>query len=70
MGLSGGAVYKDTPVSGDTRTETTSVKQVDDRTNEIARRGGKLTQVIANVLSQDGKRIEVTTTTAVYETLA
>ena len=71
---------KDMPVSGDTRTETTSVKKVDDSTNEITnKRGGKVTQVIINVLSPDGKRIDNTyknynekgeltnTTTAVYE---
>jgi hypothetical protein len=71
---------KDMPVSGDTRTETTSVKKVDDRTNEITnKRAGKVTQVIINVLSADGKRIDntyknynekgelTTTTTAVYE---
>ena len=71
---------KDMPVSGDTRTETTAVKKVDDRTNEITnKRGGKVTQVIVNVLSADGKRIDNTyknynengeltsTTTAVYE---
>jgi hypothetical protein len=71
---------KDMPVSGDTRTETTSVKKIDDRTNEITnKRGGKVTQVIINVLSADGKRIDNTyknynengeltsTTTAIYE---
>jgi hypothetical protein len=71
---------KDMPVSGDTRTETTAVKKIDDRTNEITnKRGGKVTQVIINVLSADGKRIDntyknyneagelTTTTTAVYE---
>jgi hypothetical protein len=71
---------KDMPVSGDTRTETTSVKKVDARTNEITnKRGGKVTQVIINVLSADGKRIDNTyknynesgeltsTTTAIYE---
>src|SRR6266851_6546291 len=71
---------KDEPVSGDTRTETTAVKKVDDRTNEITnKRGGKVTQVITNVLSADGNRIDntyknyneqgepTTTTTAVYE---
>jgi len=73
---------KDMPVSGDTRTEMTSVKKIDDRTNEITnKRGGKVTQVIINVLSADGKRIDNTyknynesgeltsTTTAVYERL-
>jgi hypothetical protein len=71
---------KDMPVSGDTRTETTSVKKVDDRSNEITnKRGGKVTQMIVNVLSPDGNRIDntyknynekgelTTTTTAVYE---
>jgi hypothetical protein len=71
---------KDEPVSGDTRTETTAVKKVDERTNEITnKRGGKVTQVIVNVLSPDGRRIDntyknynekgelTTTTTAVYE---
>jgi len=71
---------KDEPVSGDTRTETTAVKKIDARTNEITnKRGGKVTQVIVNVLSPDGKRIDNTyknynengeltsTTTAIYE---
>src|SRR5437762_11958007 len=71
---------KDMPVSGDTRTETSAVKKVDDRTNEITnKRGGKVTQVIVNVLSPDGSRNDntykhynekgqlTTTTTAVYE---
>ena len=71
---------KDERVSGDTRTETTAVRKIDDRTNEIVnKRGGKVIQVITNVLSPDGKTIdntyknyndagEVTSTTyAVYE---
>jgi hypothetical protein len=71
---------KDMPVSGDTRTETTAVKKIDARTNEITnKRGGKVVQVITNVLSPDGKTINntyknydekgavTTTTTAVYE---
>ena len=71
---------KDEKVSGDTRTETTAVRKIDERTNEITnKRGGKVTQVIINVLSPDGKRIDNTyknyneageltsTTTAVYE---
>src|SRR5947209_2601368 len=71
---------KDMPVSGDTRTETTAVKKVDDRTTEITnKRGGKVTQVIINVLSADGKTIDNTyknydadgnltsTTKAIYE---
>jgi hypothetical protein len=71
---------KDEPVSGDTRTETTAVKRIDARTNEITnKRGGKVIQVVTNVLTADGNTInntyknyndkgEVTsTTTAVYE---
>jgi hypothetical protein len=71
---------KDEPVTGDTRTETTAVRRVDDRTNEIVnKRGGKAVQVITNVLSEDGRTIHNTyknydadgkltsTTTAVYE---
>jgi hypothetical protein len=71
---------QDTPVSGDTRTETSAVRKIDAHTNEIInKRGGKVIQVITNVISPDGNRInntyrnyndkgEVTsTTTAVYE---
>ena len=56
------------------------MKKIDDRTNEITnKRGGNVTQVIVNVLSADGRRIDNTyknynekgeltsTTTAVYE---
>jgi hypothetical protein len=71
---------KDERVSGDTRTETTAVRKIDDRTNEIVnKRGGKVIQIITNVLSADGRTInntyknyteagELTSTTyAVYE---
>jgi hypothetical protein len=71
---------KDEPVSGDTRTETTAVKKIDAHTNEITnKRGGRVIQVITNVLSADGNTINntyknynekgeaTTTTTAVYE---
>ena len=71
---------KDMPVSGDTRTETTSVKKVDEHTTEITnKRGGKVMQVIINVISADGKTIDntyknydaegqpTTTTKAIYE---
>src|SRR4051812_3831634 len=71
---------KDMPVSGDTRTETTAVRKVDDQTTEITnKRGGKVTQVIINVISADGKTIDntyknfdaegkpTTTTKAIYE---
>ena len=71
---------KDEPVTGDTRTETSAVKRIDDRTNEIVnKRDGKVIQIITNVLSADGRTINntyknyneqgelTTTTTAVYE---
>jgi len=71
---------KDMPVSGDTRKETSAVKKIDERTTEITnKRGGKVTQVIVNVISADGKTIDntyknfdaegqpTTTTKAVYE---
>src|SRR5262249_22863697 len=71
---------KDMPVSGDTRTETTAVKRIDAKTNEITnKRGGKVMQVVTNVLSADNNTINntyknyddkgelTTTTTAVYE---
>jgi hypothetical protein len=70
----------DMPVSGDTRTETTAVKKIDDRTTEITnKRGGKVSQVIINQLSADGNTIDntyknfdaegkpTTTTKAIYE---
>jgi len=71
---------KDEPVTGSPSTDTTAVKKIDDRTNEITnKKGGHVTQVIINVLSADGKTInntyknynaqgeQTTTTTAVYE---
>lgn len=71
---------KDEPVSGDTRTETTAVRKLSPTTNEITnKRGGKVIQVVTNVISVDGNTINNTyknynengeltsTTTAVYE---
>jgi hypothetical protein len=71
---------KDMPVSGDTRTEFTAVRKIDDRTNEITnKRGGRVVQVVTNVLSADGNTInnsyqnydekgeKTNVTTAVYE---
>ncbi|MBI3491904.1 MAG: hypothetical protein HY047_09005 [Acidobacteria bacterium] len=71
---------KDEPVTGSPSTDTTAVKRIDERTNEITnKKGGRVTQVIVNVLSADGKTINNTyknynaqgevssTTTAVYE---
>jgi len=47
------------PISGDTRTEMTSEKKVDDRTNEITNtRGGTVTSAIIKVLSWDRTRID------------
>src|SRR5262245_2666660 len=52
---------KDMPVSGDTRTEFTAVRKIDDRTNEITnKRGGRVVQVVTNVLSTDGNTINNT----------
>src|SRR5919204_3993718 len=52
---------KDEPVHGDTRTETTAVRRIDDRTNEIVnKRAGKAIQIITNVLSADGRTIDNT----------
>jgi hypothetical protein len=71
---------KDMPVSGDTRTETSAVKKIDARTTEITnKRGGKVVQVITNVIAPDFNTINNTyqnyneagektnVTTAVYE---
>lgn len=71
---------KDEPVTGSPSTDTTAVKKTDDRTNEVTnKKGGRVTQVIINVLSADGRTINntyknynaqgepTTTTTAVYE---
>jgi hypothetical protein len=70
----------DQPVTGDTRTEFASVKRIDAHTNEITnKRGGRVMQVVTNVLSADGNTINNTyknyndkgeltsTTTAVYQ---
>src|SRR5262249_23225152 len=49
---------KDMPVSGDTRTEFTAVRKIDDRTNEITnKRRGKGVQGVNNVLSPDRHNI-------------
>ncbi len=71
---------KDEPVTGSASTDTTAVKRVDQYTNEITnKKGGRVTQVIVNVITADGKTInntyknynaqgeQTTTTTAVYE---
>lgn len=71
---------KDTPVEGHPAADTTSVRKIDDRTTEIVnKKAGRVIQVITNVISPDGNRIDNTyknyddkgevrsTTTAVYE---
>jgi hypothetical protein len=51
---------KDEPLYGNPGTDTGSVKQVTDRINEIVyKKGGKVTQVLTNVLSPDGDTIGV-----------
>jgi hypothetical protein len=70
---------KDMPVEGHPSADTTSVRKIDDRTTEIVnKKAGRVLQVITNVISPDGNRIDNTyknydengnvrsTTTAVY----
>ncbi len=71
---------KDMPVAGHPSADTTSVKRIDERTNEVVnRKAGRVIQIITNVISADGKTINntyknfnekgdpTTTTYAVYE---
>jgi hypothetical protein len=71
---------EDRPVQGHPSADTTSVKRIDERTNEIVnKKAGKVIQIITNVIAADGRTIdnayknfnergELTTTThAVYE---
>jgi hypothetical protein len=73
---------RDMPVTGHPSADTTSVKRIDDRTNEIVnKKQGRVIQVITNVISADGGTIDNTyknynekgevasTTHAVYERL-
>jgi hypothetical protein len=51
---------KDEPLYGNPGTDTGSVKIITDRINEIVyKKGGKVTQVLTNVLSPDGTTIGV-----------
>ena len=51
---------KDEPLYGNPGTDTGSVRQITDRINEIIyKKGGKITQVLTNVLSPDGTTIGV-----------
>jgi hypothetical protein len=66
------------PMTGDTSIEETAVEVIDARTNKILNKTGSRVNVILNVLSEDGNRIDneyrnvdengkVTITRAVYE---
>jgi hypothetical protein len=51
---------KDEPLYGNRNTDTGSVRQINDRINEIIyKKNGVVTQVLTNVLSADGKTIGV-----------
>jgi hypothetical protein len=51
---------KDEPLYGNPGTDTGSVRIITDRINEIVyKKGGKVTQVLTNVLSPDGEKIGV-----------
>ena len=51
---------KDEPLYGNPGTDTGSVRVINDRINEIVyKKGGKVTQVLTNVLSPDGDTIGV-----------
>lgn len=51
---------KDEPLYGNPGTDTGSVRVISDRINEIIyKKGGKVTQVLTNVLSPDGNTIGV-----------
>jgi hypothetical protein len=51
---------KDEPITGNPGSDTGSVRVVTDRINEIIyRKGGRVTQVLTNVLSPDGNTIGV-----------
>jgi hypothetical protein len=51
---------KDEPLYGNPGTDTGSVRIINDRINEIVyKKGGKVTQVLTNVLSPDGDTIGV-----------
>ena len=51
---------KDEPLYGNPATDTGSVRIITDRINEIVyKKGGKVTQVLTNVLSPDGTSIGI-----------
>lgn len=51
---------KDSPVTGNPGTDTSTVRVINDRINEIVnKKDGKVTQVLTNVLSPDGSTIGI-----------
>ena len=51
---------KDSPVTGNPGTDTSAVRVINDRINEIVnKKDGKVTQVLTNVLSPDGNTIGI-----------
>jgi hypothetical protein len=51
---------KDEPVTGNPGSDTAAVRVINDRINEIVyKKGGKITQVLTNVISADGSIIGV-----------
>ncbi len=51
---------KDEPVTGNPGSDTAAVRIVNDRINEIVyKKGGKVTQILTNVLSPDGNTIGI-----------
>jgi hypothetical protein len=51
---------KDEPVTGNPGSDTAAVRIINDKINEIVyKKGGKVTQVLTNVLSPDGSTIAV-----------
>ncbi|MFN8058600.1 MAG: hypothetical protein U0Q12_05495 [Vicinamibacterales bacterium] len=51
---------KDEPLHGNPATDSGAVRQITDRINEIVyKKGGKVTQILTNVLSPDGDTIGV-----------
>ncbi len=51
---------KDEPVTGNRGTDTTSVKVITDRINEIVnKKNGKINQILTNVLSPDGQTLGI-----------
>ncbi len=51
---------KDEPMTGSRASDLASVRQVTDRINEITyKRGGRITQILTNVISTDGQTIGI-----------